>query len=814
MATNYVFDENIIRIPVLPLRGLTIFPDMILHFDVGREKSIKALDEAMKNGQMILLVAQKDVKTDLPTEKDLYKVGTIAIIRQILKLAGGSVRVMIEGMSRAEIISVIQETPFFSADVHEMAQTSSTLASAKKQAYIRKARQLFETYAELAPKMTGDVILNVVSMDDDMGRLADYIIQNISAKYTDKQKILEEKSDLLRLKKVIRILMEEIEIQKAELSIQNKVNEQLEKNQKEYFLREQIKVIQDELGENDEYAEEINAYKRAILNLKLAEEYETKLLREASRLSKMQYTSPESGVIRTYLDTCIELPWNNESKERTDIAAARRILDQDHYGLEKVKERIIEFLAVRKLSGGIKGQVLCLIGPPGTGKTSVAKSVARAMGRKYARVSLGGVRDEADIRGHRKTYIGAMPGRILNAVKQAGTKNCVILLDEIDKLGNDFRGDPASALLEVLDTEQNVAFRDHYVEIPFDLSNVLFITTANNADTIPRPLFDRMEIIELTSYTDEEKLQIAKKYLIKKQFKKSGIYGSMLKIHDDAIRRIIEEYTKESGVRTLEREIARICNKSAVLITKKTSKKISVHASDLEHFLGVAHYKKTNAEKVDRIGVVNGLAWTSVGGELLEVEACIVPGTGKIELTGNLGDVMKESAKAALTNIRKNAETLGIDKDFYKIYDIHVHFPEGAIPKDGPSAGIATATAMISALTKKPVAFDIAMTGEITITGRVLPIGGLKEKTMAAFRNGIKNVIIPKENMADVDEIDKTVKSWLNIIPVSNIDEVLNLALRFDKSAKIKKEKMPEEYISPIKTSDAPSSVINTSLPQ
>ncbi|MDP4108423.1 MAG: endopeptidase La [Bacillota bacterium] len=760
------------RMPLLPLRGLTIFPNMLLNFDVGREKSIKALEWAMHENQLIFLVAQKDIKTDSPQREDLCKTGTISRVRQLLRLPGDSIRVLVEGIERAHIESIEQEEPFYLVDAVMDPEPKVKISSTKKEALIRHTQKLFEEYAGYAPKMTDDTLLQVASADN-IAFLADYIAQNIAIRHADKQAVLDELNPVGRINLIMNLLGRETGILKVESNIQNKVTVQIDKNQKDYYLREQMKVIQEELGDHDDVGAEVEEYLARIEALHLPEEMSKKLENEAYRLSRLQYTSPESGIIRTYLDICLDLPWNKETKERTDLKEAARILDRDHYGLTKVKERILEFLAVKKLTNGMTGQILCLVGPPGIGKTSIAKSIAQAMGRKYARLSLGGVRDEADIRGHRKTYIGAMPGRIITAVSQAGSRNCLIVLDEIDKLGNDFRGDPSSALLEVLDTEQNNAFRDHFVELPFDLSSVLFLTTANTTETISRPLLDRMEVIELSGYIDEEKLQIAKRHLIPKQFKKHGLNKTQIKIDDEAVRRIISEYTREAGVRKLENEIARICRKVAKLLASGEIKKSRITASDLDSYLGIPKYKPNKLIELNEVGVINGLAWTSTGGELLEVEANVLEGTGRLELTGNLGDVMKESGKAALSYIRSRAKALGIDHEFYKSRDIHIHFPEGAIPKDGPSAGIATASAMISALTGVPTNKSVAMTGEITLRGRVLPIGGLREKTMAAFRAGIKTVIIPEENLPDLDEIDPTVRAALRFVPVSHMDQVL-----------------------------------------
>lgn len=767
-----------LNLPLLALRGLTIFPSMLMHFEVGREKSIKALEEAMNTSRRIFLLAQRDVRTDNPSPEDLYSIGTICVVKQILRMPGeNTVSVLVEGRDRGRLLAIISDNPFYFAAVEQIAD-AETEDDPQIEALIRRSYDLFEQYIGLAPKPTSEVFLNLVASTDP-AYIADYIAQNIFIRHTEKQAVLEELDPRSRLERVNSILEREIEILTLEQSIAERVQEQLGKNQRDYILREQIKVIQSELGEAEDEGEELERYRRQIAGLRLEPEIEQKLMREVTRLGKQSFGSAESAVIRNYLETCIELPWNKESRERVSIKATEKILNADHYGLEKVKERILETVAVRKLAPDISGQIICLVGPPGVGKTSIAMSVARALGRKLQRISLGGVRDEADIRGHRRTYVGAMPGRIMAAMRQAGVKNPLIVLDEIDKLGSSHMGDPASALLEVLDSEQNSAFRDHFVEIPFDLSRVMFITTANTTSTIPRPLLDRMEVIELSSYTDEEKLQIAKRHLIPKLLKKHGITKSMLRISDDAVREIAASYTRESGVRILERELGRICRRAAKEIVSGESKRISVTSSNLEDYLGVRKYKPEKIESELEVGVVNGLAWTTVGGELLEVECNIVSGSGKLELTGNLGEVMKESARAAMTYIRSRAEKLGIDPEFHKNTDIHIHFPEGAIPKDGPSAGIAMTVAIVSALTSAPVRRSIAMTGEVTLRGRVLPIGGLKEKTMAALRSGIKTVIIPEDNEKDLNDIDPLVKSALKFITVSNVDAVLKTAIDF-----------------------------------
>ena len=765
-----------VTIPTIALRGLTVFPSVLIHFEVGREMSIKALEEAMTNGSPVFLVGQKDISVEEPQEKDLYTVGTIANIRQILRMPGDNVRVLVEGESRGRMLRLLRTEPYLEAEVEEIqVPEAPKQPTPKTEALIRSTYDLFQSYEELVPKLSPDHLVKVLA-NQDPGYIADYIAQNIPMRNADKQVVLEELRPVRRLEKLHKLLNREVEILVMDQEIQRKAKEQMSSQQRDYYLREQIKAIQSELGEDDG-GDEIEEYKTKIANLKLPEEVRKKLNKEVSRLTKQPFGSPEATVLRSYLDVCLELPWEETTKERTSVAAVRKALDQDHYGLEKVKERILEFVAVKQLAPDLKGQVLCLVGPPGVGKTSIAMSMARAMNRKLARLSLGGVSDEAEIRGHRKTYVGAMPGRIINAINQSGSKNPLMLLDEIDKLGSDHRGDPSAALLEVLDVEQNSTFRDNFLELPFDLSEVLFVTTANTLDTIPRPLLDRMEVIELPSYTDEEKLQIAKHHLLPKELTRHGLTARQLRISDDTIRQIITAYTRESGVRTLRRKLDGVCRKAAMKIVSEGKKQVRVTEKNLNEFLGVPVYYPERQVLEERVGVVNGLAWTSVGGELLEVEVNVVPGSGKLELTGNLGDVMKESVSAALSFIRSRADKLHLPADFYKEKDIHVHFPEGAVPKDGPSAGIAITTALVSALTGVPVRRGLAMTGEVTLRGRVLPIGGLREKTMAAFRNGIKTVLIPADNGKDLEEIDQTVRAALQFILVEQAEQVLENAL-------------------------------------
>ena len=764
------------RMPVLALRGLTVFPKNTIHFDVGREKSVRALDKAMSSDQRIYLVTQKDILQDDPDLKDLYPMGTVAHVRQILKVSGDTVRVLVYGEYRARITEIVKKTPYLCARTESVQDLEYTPGTAKIEALKRQAATLFDEFAELTQRPVQDVMLKILSTDDP-GLIADLLTQSATFGYTEKMRVLQNLHPVHRLEIANKLMAQELEVLRLENSIQDKTQQSIDKGQRDYFLREQMKVIRSELGESDDEAE-IEEYREKIEALKLPDEVEEKFMKEVQRLAKQPYGSSEASVIRNYLDTALELPWGKKTRERLDVKAARRILDEDHFGLEKVKERILEILAVKQLSPNLPGQIICLVGPPGVGKTSIAMSVARALNRKLGRISLGGIHDEAEIRGHRKTYIGAMPGRIINAVSQAGSCNPLLLLDEIDKLGSDYRGDPSAALLEVLDSEQNSTFRDNYLEVPFDLSDCMFITTANQTDTIPRPLLDRMEIIELSSYTDEEKLMIAKEHLLPKQLKKHGLKKTQVRLSDDAIREIIRCYTRESGVRNLERELANLCRKCAMrFVSDPELKRVSVSGRNLEELLGVRKFLPDKLASADSVGLVTGLAWTSVGGETLEVECNVVDGSGKLNLTGNLGDVMKESVQAAMSYIRSRTQVLGIPEDFYKIKDIHVHFPEGAVPKDGPSAGITVCTAMVSALTGAPVRRDIAMTGEISIRGRVLPIGGLKEKTMAALRHGVKTVIIPAANEKDLEEIDQTVRKALNFILVDHVDAVIDAAL-------------------------------------
>jgi len=771
-------ETNKLIMPLLPLRGITVFPDAILNFDVERKFSVSALNKALEEDQLIFLVTQKDIATDIPADEDLFGMGTVCSVRQVLKIPGSPiVKVLVEGKYRARLCEVTQRLPHFSAIVEEVEQQPAGKPTKRAELLLRQAMALFDEYSAVSNVISPEVILGIVDCEDH-GKLADYIAQNIYLRHQEKQQLLEELRPVKRLELVVKLLTRELELLELDQKISEETKQSLDKSQRDYYLHEQLRAIRRELGDGgDEGPEEMEEYRRKILALGLTQESEEKLLKELGRLSKQPFGSSEGAVIRTYLDTCIELPWNERTKDSTNIAKAQKCLDEDHFGLTKVKERIIEFLAVKQLAPDIKGSVLCLVGPPGVGKTSIAMSIARATNRKCARISLGGVHDEAEIRGHRKTYVGAMPGRIVSGLQQAKSMNPVMVLDEIDKLANDYKGDPASALLEALDGEQNSAFRDNFLEIPIDLSDVLFITTANTTDTIPRPLLDRMEVIELTSYTDEEKLHIAKRHLLPKQRKKHGLTAANLKISDDALREIISDYTKESGVRVLEREIASVCRKCAKIIVSGEKKSVTVRAGQVEEYLGSARFSRDKIYKSDVVGLVRGLAWTRVGGEVLDVEVGVMEGSGKIELTGNLGDVMKESAKAAVSYIRTRTAEFGIEEDFYKTKDIHIHFPEGAVPKDGPSAGITICVAVVSALTGRPVRRDIAMTGEISLRGRVMAIGGLKEKTMAALRAGINTVIIPADNEKDLQDIDPDVRAALNFVTTNHVDKIMNLAL-------------------------------------
>ena len=762
--------------PMLALRGLHIFPGMMLTFDVERPASVASLGMASNLDQQIFLAAQKDLSSDMPEEDGIYHVGTVCRIRQQLRQPRGSIcRVMVEGLYRAEAVSMDTDPKGYTAELRALPDKAERVQSERMEALLRNCMSLYEEYLHLNQDLPAEQILNILA-NPNPAYVSYYIAQNVQFSNEDKQRILETVYPSRRLALVGQMLNRELNILSIEKELNEETQEQMNRNQREYYLREEMKIIQSELGEEGQ-VDDIDEYRRKIQALPVPDEIREKLLKELGRLAKQPFGSSEAAVLRGYLDVCLEIPWGVKTEETVDLAKARKILDDEHFGLEKVKERILEYLAVKQLSPEIKGGLLCLVGPPGTGKTSIAMSVAKATNRKLVRVSLGGVHDEAEIRGHRKTYIGSMPGRIISGITQAGSCNPLMVLDEIDKLASDYRGDPASALLEALDPEQNSTFRDNFLELPFDLSQVFFITTANTRNTIPRALLDRMEVIELNSYTDEEKLQIAKRHLLPKQRKKHGLKASQLRIDDKAMREIIDSYTRESGVRTLERQLASICRKTASFVAEGRGKSMTVRAGKLEALLGPAVYKRDGKRVHDEVGLVRGLAYTSVGGEVLDVEVAVLDGSGKLELTGNLGDVMKESARAAVTYIRSRADVLGIAPDFYKTKDIHIHFPEGAVPKDGPSAGITVCVATVSALTGRAVRSDVAMTGEITLRGRVLPIGGLREKTMAALRAGVSTVIIPADNEPDLADIDQTVRSRLQFVPTDHVDKILDLVL-------------------------------------
>ena len=762
-------------IPVLPLRGLVIYPGSILHFDVARDESVLALTDSMKNTQHVFITSQKDPTKDDPDLNDLFQIGVYSQIMQIARLTENYLRVVIRGISRAKAITPDYSADYLKADIVELNDIASE-NDMKIEALTNMIKDAIQDYALNNSRIPQDIPLRAADIEVP-GRLADFVGDNFIRDFKSKQQILELLNEEERMTKAYDLLIHEIHILEIENNINEKTKENMELNQKEYYLKERLRAIKDELGESDDISVETDLYRDKITSLKTSDENKEKLLKEVSKLEKMMPGSAEANVVRSYLDTCIELPWGVYTKEKLDIKRISAKLDKHHYGLDKVKENIIEALAVRKLNPDIKGQIICLAGPPGVGKTSIAHSVADAIGRNYQRIALGGIHDEAEIRGHRRTYIGAMMGRIMYAVNQSKSANPLILLDELDKLGNDYHGDPTSALLEVLDGEQNTTFFDHYIDMPFDLSKVLFITTANDYTAIPAPLLDRMDIIHIDSYTREEKFQIAKRHLISKQLKLHGLTARNFKISDEAIYDIIDSYTREAGVRNLERFISKLMNKTAVKLLSEQTKSIHFSIDNLEEYLGSRKYKQDTLNKKNEIGLATGLAWTSVGGETLPVEVAVMNGSGKIELTGSLGDVMKESAHAAFTCVRSMSEKLNIDPEFYKNKDIHIHVPEGAVPKDGPSAGITMATAITSALTGKPVRHDLAMTGEITIRGNVLPIGGLKEKTMAAYRLGIKKIIIPLENKSDLDEVDQTVKNSIEFIYADNIDTVLHNAL-------------------------------------
>ena len=762
-------------LPCVPLRGVTIFPYMVLHFDVGRDRSIAALDEAMLSNQMLFLATQKNTRTEDPNIEDLYEVGTISRIKQMLKMPGDTIRVLVEGLSRGRIIKCHETSPFFVVEIEEVEDEPGNRNILEEEALMRGLLNVFEDYIKLSSKASPETIISVNAVQDP-GQVADVIAANILVKTEDKQAVLDAFDISERLRTLYDILSREIQILEIERKINLRVKNQMDKMQRDYYLREQLKAINKELGMRDDLSSEVDEYKLKVQNAGLPEEAFDKAMREIDRLAKTPFGSAETGVIRAYLDWIIDMPWNIYTEDNTDLKKAAAILADEHYGLEKVKERIIEFLAVHQLKKNMKGPIICFVGPPGVGKTSIARSIANALNRKFIRMSLGGVRDEAEIRGHRRTYIGAIPGRVISSIKNSGSKNPVFLFDEVDKMGSDFRGDPASALLEVLDSEQNYTFRDHYLEIAFDLSKVMFLTTANSLETIPRALLDRLEVIRIAGYTDEEKINIAKRHLIPKQISEHGLNPKSILLPEQSVRKIITDYTREAGVRSLERQIASICRKSARIVVGTSKKQIKVSTTDITKFLGVPIYKYDKINRQDEVGSVTGLAWTVNGGETLSIEAILLKGTGKLVLTGHLGEVMKESARAGFSYIRAKADSLGVNPDFHNDTDIHIHIPEGAIPKDGPSAGVAMTIATLSALTATPVRKDVAMTGEITLRGRVLAVGGLKEKILAAHRAEITTVLIPSQNTKDLDEIPDNIKRSIKIIAIDHLDNAIEQA--------------------------------------
>ena len=803
------------RVPLLPLRDIIVFPHMVVPLFVGRQRSIKALEEATQKQSLIFLSSQKDAKTNEPTEDDIYRIGTLGSVVQMLKLPDGTVKVLIEGKKRAKIANFVANPEFFLVDVEDAQEAGERTTEAE--ALIREVHTTFENYVKLKKKIPPEMVMSVSSIDEP-GRLSDTIVAHLGVKLEDRQNLLETFNAAERLEKVLGHMRAEIEILEVERRIRSRVKKQMERSQKEYYLNEQMRAIQKELGEKDEFKNEIQEIEEKLKQKKLSAEAKDKVEKELKKLKMMSPMSAEATVVRNYIDWIISLPWNEYTDDKLDINEAEKVLDEDHFGLEKVKERILEYLAVQSLVGKIKGPILCLVGPPGVGKTSLGRSIARATGRKFIRVSLGGVRDEAEIRGHRRTYIGALPGKIIQSMKKAGSSNPVFLMDEIDKMSTDFRGDPSSALLEVLDPEQNTAFNDHYLDLDFDLSKVMFITTANTLDRIPRPLQDRMEIIRIAGYTELEKVNIAKKYLIEKQREANGLTPENIVFTDNALMGVVRHYTKEAGVRSLEREIAAVCRKVAVEVVKKDrNSHVQVGTKSLHKYLGPIKFRYGKADADTKVGVTTGLAWTELGGELLSTEVTIMPGKGQLIITGKLGDVMQESAQAAMSYVRSRATALGLEKDFYQKLDVHLHVPEGAIPKDGPSAGITMATSLVSALIKIPVRNDLAMTGEITLRGTVLPIGGLKEKVLAAHRAGIKKILIPAENEKDIEEIPASVLKSVELVLVSHVDEVLKKALVLDDPETLFShtpvELQPKEESSPFtdKVEDVPASEI---LPQ
>lgn len=781
-----ILDSETMELPMIPLRGLSVFPNMVLHFDIGREKSINALEKAMVMNQYIFLASQKDDNTDLPTPDDFYHIGTVGKIKQMLKLPGDSIRVLVEGVCRGEIEEVMFEVPYFKCMIRKIEEPVYPGDDAEAEALMRTVLSNFDEYININRNLAPEIFATVVTIEDP-GRMADMIASHLEIKLEDKQVLLETLDPKERLEKLNSILTKEIEILNIEQEISGRVKSQINKNQREYYLREQMRAIQEELGVAEDVEDEVEGFMETLESLNLEEKTKKKVEKEIERFSKMQSSSAEANVSRSYIETILSLPWNNESEDNIDLNKAEDILNEDHYGLDKVKERVLEYLAVMQLSKSLKGPILCLVGPPGVGKTSIARSIARSIGREFVRMSLGGVRDEAEIRGHRRTYIGAIPGRVISAIKDAGTKNPVFLFDEVDKIGADYKGDPASALLEVLDPEQNRDFTDHYLEVPFDLSKVMFITTANTTGTIPRPLLDRMEVIEVSGYTEEDKLNIAERYLVPKQTEENGLTKKNISFTEKGLRTIINYYTRESGVRNLEREIGNLCRKVARNVVCGETKKTSITGKKVEEMLGKKRFRFDIIKGEKEVGVTTGLAWTVVGGDTLFIETVAVPGSGKLALTGQMGDVMQESARAGISYIRSVSKKLGIEEDFYKKYDLHIHIPEGAIPKDGPSAGVTMCTALISTLTDTPVRKDIAMTGEITLRGKVLPVGGIREKVMAAHRAGIRKVLLPKDNEVDIQDIPEVVRNDMEFVLLKNVNDALKEVLVKDEKHDHKK---------------------------
>lgn len=768
--------NNLIKVmPAIALRGTTILPDMIVHFDISRPKSVKAVEEAMTQDQKIFLITQKDPQVENPGINDLYKVGTIALVKQVVKLPKDILRVLVEGVERAELVGLEEELPYLEAEIAGFEEEEEELPENVKEAMLRSMKEIFLAYCKENSKISKELAGQILDIDE-VERLVDQICINISLNYEQRQQLLEAVSLNERYELLGVIMSNEIEVMQLRMEIQSKVKERIDKNQREYILREQLKLIREELGEDDTVSD-ADHFRQQAESLKAPKEIKEKILKEIKRFKSLGFNNSESSVSRGYIETLLKLPWDKVSRDNNNLNNAKKVLEEDHYGLEKVKERVLEYLAVRTLTKKGSSPILCLVGPPGTGKTSIARSVAKALNKKYVRICLGGVRDEAEIRGHRRTYVGAMPGRIASGMIQAGVKNPLMLLDEIDKVSSDYKGDTSSALLEVLDSEQNNKFTDHYVELPVDLSEVLFIATANDPQAIPRPLMDRMEVIEISSYTENEKEHIAREHLIPKQIKMNGLKEKQLTVTDEAVRGIISGYTREAGVRNLERRFGEICRKAARMILQEQQETVEVNKENLEDFLGKSRYSYRKVNEQDEVGIVRGLAWTSVGGDTLQIEVNRMPGKGEFLLTGQLGDVMKESAQAGISYIRSVAEAYGIDPEFFKTNDLHIHIPEGAVPKDGPSAGITMATAMLSAITGKPVKANLAMTGEITLRGRVLPIGGLKEKLLAAKTAGITNVLVPGQNQPDVEEIDEEIKEGLRIVYVEKMEDVLKEAL-------------------------------------